>query len=106
VAGGSAGEAGAFILNEGTSAEVKLRGKQTNIRIGVGDRLTTYMSGAGGYGDPFTRPARMVADDCRDGVVSIERARRDYAVVVDPANHDVDTAATAGLRARPSTDRP
>jgi len=59
--------------------------------------------GGGGYGDPLDRPAEKVARDVRNGVVSVEKAREDYGVVVDPEGR-LDPAGTAtrrdGLRHR------
>ena len=55
--------------------------------------------GGGGYGDPKTRPADRVADEVRNGVVSLNAARDTYGVVVDPKTYGVDEAATAELRA-------
>jgi len=54
--------------------------------------------GGGGYGDPLERPAEKVARDVRNGVVSVEKAREDYGVVVDAAGR-LDGEATAALRA-------
>jgi len=54
--------------------------------------------GGGGYGDPFERAPDKVAWDVRNGVVSIESARKDYGVVVDPGTFDVDEKATKDLR--------
>jgi N-methylhydantoinase B len=41
--------------------------------------------GGGGFGDPLERPPALVADEVRDGLISIEAARRDYGLTVDPA---------------------
>ena len=38
------------------------------------------------------------ADDVLDGYVSLEAARRDYRVVINPATMTVDTEGTAALR--------
>ena len=57
--------------------------KQTNLRIHNGDTLTEYISGGGGYGDPFTRDPALVGKDVKKGVVTVEGAARDYGVVVD-----------------------
>jgi len=35
-----------------------------------------------------------------EGVISLEGARRDYGVVIDPDNLKVDLSGTAGLRAQ------
>ena len=55
--------------------------------------------GAGGYGPPWERDPRAVLEDVVEGYVSLEGARQDYGVVVDPASMTVDEAATAAARA-------
>jgi N-methylhydantoinase B len=67
-----------------------------------GDLVAWEMGGGGGYGDPFARDPRRVLDDVRDGYVTLEAARRDYGVVIDPGTMMVDTAATAALRSQRS----
>lgn len=54
--------------------------------------------GGGGYGDPHNRPAEKVFKDVINGVVSIEKARADYGVIIDKATMTVDDEATAKLR--------
>jgi N-methylhydantoinase B len=54
--------------------------------------------GGGGWGDPLERDPKRVRDDVVEGFVSVERARRDYAVVVDPRDHSLDQVATEQLR--------
>ena len=54
--------------------------------------------GGGGYGDPLLRPAGKVAEEVRNGVISVERARSDYGVVVDALTFEVDEVATKKLR--------
>jgi N-methylhydantoinase B len=56
--------------------------------------------GGGGYGDPRTRPVADVLDDVRNELVSVERARSDYGVVIDPDTLEVDEQATTELRRR------
>ena len=51
--------------------------------------------GGGGYGDPFEREPGRVADDVRNGFVSVAAADREYGVVIDPVTFAVDEAATA-----------
>ncbi len=58
-----------------------------------------HASGGGGWGDPRQRPVEKVLRDVRNEVVSMEAARRDYGVVIDPATWTVDEAETAKLRA-------
>jgi N-methylhydantoinase B len=54
--------------------------------------------GGGGYGDPHLRPPEKVLADVRNGVVSFEKAREDYGVVIDRDTFTVDEKATAVLR--------
>jgi len=51
-----------------------------------GDLLRLERPGGGGLGNPLKRPAENVFEDVRQGYVSIERARSDYAVVVELVN--------------------
>jgi len=63
-----------------------------------GDVFRHEVAGAGGYGDPLERDPEAVARDVRNEVVSLDAARADYGVVLDPATFAVDAAATARLR--------
>lgn len=54
--------------------------------------------GGGGYGDPLKRPAEKVLKDVRNGFISIEKAREDYGVVIDPKTFKVDMEKTKSLR--------
>jgi len=50
--------------------------------------------GGGGYGDPFKRPIEKVLKDVRNGLVSIEKAKEDYGVVIDPHTFIVNEEET------------
>ena len=69
-------------------------------RLAPGDRMRFVLSGGGGYGDPFERDPERVRADVEQGYVSIERAEKDYGVIIDPAAMTVDPEATGLLRAR------
>ncbi|MBI4319408.1 MAG: hydantoinase B/oxoprolinase family protein [Chloroflexi bacterium] len=56
--------------------------------------------GGGGFGDPFLRPVAKVLKDIKNETLSIEKARDDYGVVLDPRTGAVDAEATARLRSR------
>jgi len=58
------------------------------------------LAGGGGWGDPLEREPAAVLEDVRNELLSPERARRDYGVVVDTAAWQVDTGATRRLRAQ------
>ena len=68
--------------------------------VAAGERVVMRTGGGGGYGDPRERPVDRVVTDVVRGYVSVERARDDYGVVVDPATLALDAAATAELRGR------
>jgi N-methylhydantoinase B len=43
----------------------------------------------GGWGSPLERPVEAVIEDVSDGYVSLEQAKRDYGVELDPDTLDV-----------------
>jgi N-methylhydantoinase B len=64
-------------------------------------------TGGGGWGDPLDRPPGEVLEDVLDEYVSIDKARTDYGVVVQPQIMKLDLEATERLRAemRAARDR-
>ena len=65
-----------------------------------GDVVTIDAPGGGGYGNPLERDPEMVAADVMEGYVSLESARADYGVVLDPATCEVDMEETKKFRQR------
>lgn len=63
-----------------------------------GDIITMDAAGGGGYGDPVERDAEMVMKDVLNGYVSLEGAREDYGVAIDPETMKVDIDETERLR--------
>jgi len=68
------------------------------VELNTGDIYEIDEAGGGGYGNPFERPIEKVLDDVLDGLVSVEKARIDYGVVVDPTTLILDVPATEKLR--------
>ncbi len=100
--GGRPGGAGTLATNQ---PEILLRAK-ARVPLPAGTEITLGLPGGGGYGPPWRRdPARVLAD-VRDGYVSLERARTDYGVAIDPERMVVLEDETAKLRARLSADAP
>jgi N-methylhydantoinase B len=54
--------------------------------------------GGAGVGNPLERDIEAVREDVRDGLVSVESARDDYGVVIDPQTLEVDESETNKLR--------
>jgi N-methylhydantoinase B len=76
----------------------------SNVPIGPGDSFTRPSAGGGGFGDPLERDPHAVLEDVVDGYVSLERARKDYGVVIEEIDADaidyrLDVDATAAERA-------
>jgi len=66
-------------------------------RLYPGDKVRFQVSGGGGYGDPLERDPERVTRDVAEGYVSVEGARRDYAVALNP-DLSVNAAETKKLR--------
>jgi len=64
------------------------------------DTVIVTAGGGSGYGNPMEREPEKVRQDVIDGYVSIEHAKLDYGVVVNPDNFDIDYEATKKIRAR------
>ena len=64
-----------------------------------GNVIQFESAGGGGYGDPLQRDPQAVAADVVNGYVSIEKAREDYGIVIDPVTLRVDAAETDKVRA-------
>jgi N-methylhydantoinase B len=93
---------GLFNAKPGSIAKFLING-QAGDPIGLtlvrnGDVVEFHSAGGGGYGDPRQRDPEAVEADVRNEYVSIEKAREDYGVVIDPATLRVDPAATEKLR--------
>jgi N-methylhydantoinase B len=76
-----------------------LWGSKEIIALPPGSRIESLLGGGAGYGDPFNRPAEKILAEVRDGILSVEKARSDYGVVLTADATAVDTAQTAALRA-------
>lgn len=90
-------------LNRGTDRERFLGAFFSNVPVGKGDTFTRPSAGGGGYGDPLERDPQAVCEDVADDYVSVERAARDYGVVIkvidaDMSEYEVDEEATRARR--------
>ena len=80
--GGLAGRPSRVVLNPETDRERVLEGRDASVELDRGDVLRVELGGAGGFGDPRTRPPEAVLRDVREGYVTPEGALRDYGVVL------------------------
>lgn len=81
-----------------TAAGEKVYRDNVVITIKPGERAANHNPGGGGYGDPFERSVECVADDVRNGIVSVIGARAEYGVVMKPGTLTPDEEATTRLR--------
>jgi N-methylhydantoinase B len=96
--GGGEGTKNTVVVNPDTEAEKEVG--VSNNTFDVGGRIVNLTGGGGGWGNPFEREPERVSLDVRYGFVSVERAAKDYGVVIDPKSFEVDIAATKSLRAK------
>jgi N-methylhydantoinase B len=91
---GACGGTGEIAVNDGAPL-----GRSSQVMLGHGDRIRMRFPGGGGFGDPRQRDAEAVVADVRRGLVSVERARKDYGVALRADGSEIDAAETARLRA-------
>jgi N-methylhydantoinase B len=93
---------GLFGGKNGSKARFLVNGEPGNpyglTQLKPGDMVIMDAAGGGGYGAPLEREMELVENDVREGYVSIESAREDYGVVIDPETGKVDLKASQKLR--------
>jgi N-methylhydantoinase B len=97
-------------LNRGTDEERFLGAVFSNVPVKEGDTFIRPSAGGGGFGDPLERDPQAVLEDVADGYVSVERARKDYGVVIkeidaELAQYEVDEEETERERERIRANR-
>jgi len=90
--GGKPGARAQFLINEVPGNPFGLT------QLKPGDRVTIDAAGGGGYGNPLERDPEGIERDVLEGYVSLERAKEDYGVIIDPKTLKLDKEATKRLR--------
>jgi N-methylhydantoinase B len=103
VNGGEPGARAKKILVRNDGSEIVLGNKLEDYVVEAGDQLKFITWGGGGWGDALERDPALVAKEVRQGLVTVDGARR-YGVVVTEG--EVDAAATGALRATMRAGRP
>ena len=91
-----------MVRNRGGADEEAWPSKFTGFRLAAGDSIEITVPNSGGYGEPLEREPALVLADVFDGFTTVERARDDYGVVIEPAPMRLDEEATRRLRAERS----
>jgi len=93
---------GLFGGNPGAKAQFLVNGVSGNpfglTQLKPGDVVTIDAAGGGGYGNPLEREPERVERDVIEGYVSLEKAREDYGVIIDPKTLTLDEEETRKLR--------
>jgi N-methylhydantoinase B len=95
--GGKPGGLGEYVLMSQDGKKKRLPSKSSS-QMRSGDTLFIKTPGGGGYGNPLDRDPQLVMKDVLDGLVSVEAARREYGVAIDPKNIKIDWDMTQRLR--------
>jgi len=98
--GGKAAQVGCALIRQPGETEARRYHKVTSLPLKAGTIVELLSAGGGGRNPPTTRPAERVLEDVRQGYVSIEGARSDYGVIIDPRTLEVDAKATSALRVK------
>ena len=83
---------------ESPNGEKRVLRTMANEPIYPGEKCYTRAPGGGGWGNPLDRNAKKVQDDVIDGLVSIQRARDVYGVVIDPLTLELQDETTETYR--------
>ncbi len=98
VAGGKAGGTSKVVMNPGCGNERDIRPFSDDNAWYAGDLVRIYTAGGGGWGDPLEREIHLVEKDVRGGFVSLESARSEYGVVIDPVTQKADGPGSLAYR--------
>ena len=96
--GGASARRNELTLEEPGGSVRQPKAKEVVREIPAGTIYRQRAGGGGGYGDPFARPAALVAEEVRAELISPEDAASAYGVALDPKSFAVDTGATEKLR--------
>jgi N-methylhydantoinase B len=103
--GGGDGTPSQLVWKKAAGGEAQLPSKMPYHQFQKDDSITAIRACGGGYGDPLKRDPTDVLDDVLDDYIDVEKARRDYGVVIK-ADLTVDLAATARERAARAGGKP
>ncbi len=84
---------GLFGGKNGRAGKITYNGRPINPKkqlvLAQGDRLIMEIPSGGGYGDPRERSTQLIENDIRNGVLSIEKSRKEYGTSGNLTNSDL-----------------
>jgi N-methylhydantoinase B len=69
-----------------------------------GTVLFQQAGGGGGYGNPFLRSVDQIVQEVKNGIISLEKAREHYGVIIDQKTFEVNLEGTEKLRKNKKND--
>jgi len=99
ILGGTPGKRSEKILKRADGTEQRLPSKCDEVEVKPGDMLVYRTAGGGGWKDPLDRAAELVESDEAKGLISADKAKNEYGVIVG------DPATTEALRVKMRTER-
>ena len=105
ILGGQPGQTSTKVLLRTNGEKVNLPSKISGVKVAKGDRLIYRTAGGGGWKDPLDRPAERVQADVQRRLVSIEKARSDYGVILEAKTLALDASGTKQLREKMRRER-
>jgi len=99
ILGGTPGKRSEKILRRADGTEQRLPSKCDEVEVKPGDVLVYRTAGGGGWKDPLDRAAELVEADEAKGLISADKARNEYGVIIG------DAAATTALREKMRSER-
>ncbi len=98
ILGGKPGACSDKWIRRGNGQPEPLPSKIDGIKVQPGDRIIFRTAGGGGWGDPLEREPMRVRNDVARRLLTIDKAREDYGVVLMGAEIALDQRATQDLR--------
>ncbi len=98
VHGGKPGTLNKIELHYPNGKVYKCKSKDLIENVPKGTVYYQEAGGGGGWGNPLLRDIDAVLYDVRNGFVSVEKAKEDYGVVIDPETMEVNYEETKKLR--------
>jgi N-methylhydantoinase B len=105
VAGGQNAAPQTVYVNRGLPGERVLGMFVSDVPVTTGDIVEVWSAGGGGYGDPHEREPERVLADVQSGILSPERAKEVYGVIIRCVDeklerYEIDEAGTVAERAK------
>ena len=66
--------------------------------VPTGTILFQQAGGGGGYGNPYLRDPAQVVQEVKNGIISVQKAKEDYGVIIEPDAFEVNLKETEKLR--------